>query len=406
MAMTNPSWARVEGPLGPYAEGFRAELARLGYTPLTAAGHVRLMAHLSRWLAKKGLVVSALTPATVEAYFAARRAAGYHNERTARALQPLMRYLQRLGVAPVCTPVVPATRAELLLAGYRDYLTVERGLAAKTVDLNVRLVRPFLQDRAAATGGHLCLEQLTAGEVLAFVVAQCRQRPRSAQRIVTALRSLLGFLHVEGIIDQPLAAAVPSVAGWSQTGLPKALEADEVAALLAACDPQTPTGRRDLAILSLLARLGLRAGEVAALTLDDIDWRRGELTVHGKGNRHERLPLPADVGDRIVGYLRHGRPDTAQGRALFVRAQAPHRALTSNAVTTVVAAAGRRAGLGLVGAHRLRHSAATAILRAGGSLGEIGQLLRHARALTTVIYAKVDRDALRLLARPWPGESA
>ena len=130
MAMTNPSWARVEGPLGPYAEGFRAELARLGYTPLTAAGHVRLMAHLSRWLAKKGLVVSALTPATVEAYFAARRAAGYHNERTARALQPLMRYLQRLGVAPVCTPVVPATRAELLLAGYRDYLTVERGLAA------------------------------------------------------------------------------------------------------------------------------------------------------------------------------------------------------------------------------------------------------------------------------------
>ena len=248
------------------------------------------------------------------------------------------------------------------------------------------------------------LEDLTAREVAAFVVTQSRQRPKSVKQMVTALRSLLGFLHAEGLIGQPL--AVPSPAGWAQSGLPKALDGDQVTALLASCDPATWTGRRDLAILTLLARLGLRAGEVAALRLDDIDWRLGEITVRGKGNRHDRLLLPADAGQRIVAYLQDGRSGTAQGRTVFVRAQAPYRALTSNAVTTVVAYAGKRAGLGAIGAHRLRHSAATAMLRSGGSLTEIGQTLRHARPLTTAIYAKVDVGALRQLARPWPGEPA
>jgi site-specific recombinase XerD len=395
----------VPGPLASYAEGFRAELERLGYTPLSAAVHVQLMAHLSRWLARKGLEGSALTQATVEVYFAERRAAGYVNLRTGRALQPLVGYLRRLGVAPPPVAVVPATPVERLLARYRDYLTVERGLAETTGDLNVRVVRPFLVDRAETRECGLALEHLTAGEVTAFVLAQCRQRPQSVKRIVTALRSLLRFLHVEGIISQSLATAVPSVAGWTLTGLPRALEGDQVAALLASCDQRTPTGRRDLAILTLLVRLGLRAGEVAALALDDIDWRRGEITIRGKGNRHDRLPLPVDVGQRIVSYLQDGRPDTAQDRAMFLRAQAPHGALTSTGVTTVVRAAGRRAGVGVVGAHRLRHSAATATLHAGGSLTEIGQVLRHSRPVTTAIYAKVDSEALRQLVRSWPGEA-
>jgi site-specific recombinase XerD len=393
-------------PLAPYADGFRVELERLGYTPLTAAVHVRLLAHLSRWLAREGIEVSGLTPAMVDMYFAERRAAGCAGHVTGRALQPLVGYLRRLGVVAAPAAVVPVSPVERLVARYRDYLTVERGLAKATVELNVRMVRPFLLERAKAKEDGLGLHQLAAGEVVAFVLAQGRQRPRSVQRIVTALRSLLGFLYVEGIIAQPLATAVPSVAGWRLTGLPKALEDDQVAALLASCDQRTPTGRRDLAILTLLVRLGLRAGEVAALTLDDIDWRRGEFTVRGKGNRHDRLPLPADVGEKIVTYLQHGRPAAAQDRAVFVRAQAPYRALTSNAVTTVVVYAGRRAGVGPVGAHRLRHSAATTMLRSGGALTEIGQVLRHVRPLTTAIYAKVDTEALRQLARPWPGEAA
>src|SRR5581483_901105 len=241
----------------------------------------------------------------------------------------------------------------------------------------------FLAGRVQETDAGVGLGRLTAGEVAAFVVTQSRQRPKSVKRMVTALRSLFGFLQRESLIGQPV--TVPSPAGWTQAGLPKALDGDRVAALLACCDLLTRTGRRDLAILTLLARLGLRAGEVAALRLDDIDWRRGEITVRGKGNRHDRLPLPADVGQRIVAYLHDGRPQAAEGRTVFVGAQAPYRALTSNAVTTVVASAGRRAGLGLIGAHRLRHSAATAMLRCGGSLTEIGQTLRHARPLTTAI---------------------
>lgn len=402
-AMTRPSWAVVDGPLAPYAGGFRAELERLGYTPLTAATHVRLMAHLSRWLARESAEAPGLTPPLVEAYFAERRAAGYAGHVTGRALRPLLGYLRRLGVVPPAAPLA-ADAEERLLGRYREYLLAERGLSRTTADLNVRMVRPFLAGRAAAEGGGPDLEHVTAGEVAAFVVAQSRQWPKSVKRMVTALRSLIGFLHVEGLIDQPL--AVPSPAGWTQAGLPRALDGNQVAALLASCDPRTRTGRRDLAILTLLARLGLRAGEVAALRLDDIDWRHGEITVRGKGNRQDRLPLPADAGQRIVAYLQDGRPGTAQGRTVFVRAQAPYRALTSNAVTTVVACAGRRAGLGVIGAHRLRHSAATAMLRAGGSLTEIGQTLRHARPLTTAIYAKVDVEALRQLARPWPGETA
>ena len=396
---------QVTGPLAPYVEGFRAELGRLGYTPLTAAGHVRLMAHLSRWLVGEGLDASELTQARVDAYFAQRRAAGYVNERTSRALRPLLGYLRRLGAAPPYVPPAPVTATELMLARYRNYLAVERGLAETTADLNLRMVRPFLHECAAKRDGSLALERLNPGDLAGFVIDQCRRQPRSAKRMVTALRSLLGFLYVDGSISQPLATAVPSVAGWTLAGLPKALKEGQVAALLASCDPSTPTGRRDLAILTLLTRLGLRAGEVAALSLDDIDWRAGELTIHGKGNRRDRLPLPADVGRRIVDYLRDGRPPTAQDRTVFVGAQAPHRALASSGVTTVVAAAGRRAGLGPIRAHRLRHSAATTMLRAGASLSEIGQALRHRRPLTTAIYAKVDHEALRQLARPWPGEA-
>jgi len=200
--------------------------------------------------------------------------------------------------------------------------------------------------------------------------------------------------------------AVPAVAGWRLAGLPKALEPKEVRRLMSSCDRRTGTGRRDFAMLSLLSRLDLRSGEVSALSLDDIDWRAGTLVVRGKGNRVESLPLPTDVGEAVVAYLNRGRPPSAEGRTVFVRVKAPHRALSPTGVTQAVAAASQRAGLGQIYAHRLRHTAATQMLRAGASLPEIGQVLRHRRALTTAIYAKVDRDALRTIARQWPGDAA
>ena len=176
--------------------------------------------------------------------------------------------------------------------------------------------------------------------------------------------------------------------------------------MLDGCDAGTASGRRDLAMLTLLARLGLRAGEVAALTLDDIDWRAGEITVTGKGRRSERLPLPADAGEAVAAYLRDGRPEPFEGaRNVFLRVRAPHRGLTSTGVSQAVFAAGQRAGIEGVFAHRLRHSAATGMLRAGASLPEVGQVLRHRRLLSTAIYAKTDVPALRALARPWPPEA-
>jgi site-specific recombinase XerD len=399
--MADPSRVRICGPLEPYAHGFAAELSRQGYTPVSSAFQLQLMAHLSRWLAKEGLECGGLTPAVVEAFLTGRRAIGYTNYCSPKALSPLLKYLRGLDVLPPPSPDVPQTPAEALLEGYWHYLTVERGLATSTIRGYVDMVRPFLVGRATIDG--LGLKHLTPGDVTAFVLAECPRRSRgSAKLIVTALRSLLGYLHVSGVLEKSLQAAVPSVAGWRLTGLPRALEIGQVRRLLRSCDRRTMVGRRDFAILTVLARLGLRAGEAAGLELDDIDWRAGEVVIRGKGNRQEGLPLPTDVGEAIAAYLRRGRPHSAQGRQVFLRVRAPHRRLSSSGVTQVVAAAGRRAGLGKLGAHRLRHTAATELLRAGAPLVEVGQVLRHRRLLTTAIYAKVDRESLRILARTWP----
>jgi integrase/recombinase XerD len=400
--MGDPLRVRVTGPLEPYASGFVLELVDRGYTPVSAAHQMRLMAHLSRWLAGERLGSDDLSSARVEEFFAARRAAGYTNYVTRRALTALLEYLRGLGVVPPAGEEPSLSAVEELLARYRAYLRSERGLAVMTARGYVDMVRPFLSAHMDAAG-ELDMRELAAKDVLAFVLAECpHRRPGSAKLLVTALRSLLGYLHVEGLIARPLAPVVPSVAGWRLAGLPRALQAEQVRALLASCDLQRPAGVRDFAILKMLVRLGVRRGEVAVLPLDDIDWRSGEIVVRGKGARCERLPLPVDVGESLVSYLHHARPASAEGRAVFVRVKAPHRALTPAGVSQVVISAGNRAGLGDVRAHRLRHTAATELLRAGAPLVEIGQLLRHRSVQTTAIYAKVDRDRLRTLARPWP----
>jgi integrase/recombinase XerD len=389
----------VRGPLEPHIAGFAEELARRGYTRSSAGQHVCFLAHLDRWMSAEGIGLGQLSGPVIDRYLEQRRAAGYVEYRSLKALRPLLDYLAPLGVLPVEEPDPPGP-VEELLGRYRDYLVGERGLTARTARGYVDFVRPFVATRLR--GDVLDLVGITAAEVTGFVLSACPGRAvGSAKLIVCALRSLLGWLHLSGQVPTSLASAVPSVAGWRLSGLPKGLEPGDLRRLVAVCDRRTPTGRRDYAVMLLLSRLGLRAGEVARLGLDDIDWRRGELTIRGKGNRAERLPLPADVGAAMAAYLRRGRPATVDGRSVFVRVHAPHRALTSGGITMIVFDAGQRAGLGKIHAHRLRHTAATAMLRAGSPLPEVGQVLRHGSILSTAIYAKVDRNALAVLARPW-----
>lgn len=398
--MSDPSRVRISGPLAPFAPGFDAELAQAGYTPFSRAQHLRLAAHLSRWLEGQGLDSHVLSLACIERYLQSRRGAGYATHLSAKALDPILRHLRALGAAPPSPAPERSGPAEALLARYRCYLSEERGLTPETTSIYVDSVRPFVAEQVEG----LAHERLRAAEVVAFCVDRLPRLSRSrAKQTTTALRSLLGFLHAEGLITEPLAAAVPAVASWRLQSLPKGLDPNQLPRLLDSCDRSSAVGRRDHAVLTVLARLGLRAGEVAALRLSDIDWRAGELRVRGKGRRTDRLPLPADVGEAIARYLRDGRPPDTEERAVFVRALAPHRALSASGVSGVVTRAADRAGLGRVGAHRLRHTAAAELLRAGAALPEVGQLLRHRRAETTAIYAKADREALRTIARCWPG---
>jgi site-specific recombinase XerD len=403
--MKDPLGVRVTGPLARYAPGFVADLVQAGYRPSSASVQLRLLAHLSRWLEREGIDPGEFREPEL-GRFRREDLAGVRSLRIAGGLVPLLGHLRALGVVPL--EEAPAmSPAELLLARYREYLLGERGLVAGTARGYLDLVRPFVLSRAGG-GGELDLAGLQPSDVLGFVLAESERRPRrGAKMLVTALRSLLGFLHVEGLIARPLAQLVPSVAFWRLQGLPRGLDPEQVDRLLASCDTSTVAGRRDLAILLLLVRLGMRRGEVAPLRLDDIDWRAGELLVRGKGPRVERLPLPTDVGQAVAAYLRDGRPvGAADCRAVFMRLKAPRRAMTPAGITWVVVAAGRRAGLGDLSPHRLRHTAASELLRRGAPLCEIGQLLRHRTELTTTIYAKVDRDRLRGLALPWPGGAA
>ena len=400
--MTELFKVRATGPLASHVEGFCAALVRMGYTPRTARDHGYVLVHLSRWLAAERLQPSELTSPVVERFLGARRRAGYRRWRSARSLRPLLAYLGEVAGVPAWRPNVAEGPVDRLLDSYGRYLRVERRLAPSTVRSHEDVARRFLSRHAV--GDRLDLDGLTAAEVTAFVLAQARLRSvGSMKALLSPLRSLLRFLFVAGMTPRDLTAAVPGIANPRLGALPKALDAATVAALLVGCDRGTAVGRRDFAILTVLARLGLRAGEVAALRLDDIDWRAGELLVRGKGNRLDRLPLPADVGEAVVDYLRHGRPPSSC-RAVFLRAVGPDAAMTGHSVVMVPRSASRRAGLPvIVGAHRLRHTAASDMLRRGGSLAEIAQVLRHHSESTTAIYAKLDRAALGLLVRPWPG---
>jgi integrase/recombinase XerD len=392
----------VSGPLAPYAAGFEGWLRLRAYSPSAAADRLYQFDQLSRWLEREGLALGELTGGQAERFAAARRAAGLVTWASPQSVMLPLGYLRALGVAPAPTPVVAWGPLEELLADYRRYLSVERGLSDHTVlDAYGPAARLFLAGREGPDG--LELERLSAADVSLFLARECPKRSvPGARDLVCALRSLLRYLHLAGLIEAPLVWAVPSVADLRDRTLPRGLEPAAVRKLLASCDRRRLVGRRDYAILLLLSRLGLRAGEVAAIQLEDVDWRGGRLLVRGKGGRQDVLPLPVDLGEGLVSYLR--RRPRCECRALFLRVTAPLQGLNRSTIGWVVRAACDRAGLPRVGAHRLRHTAATEMLRRGGSLAEIGQVLRHREQKTTAIYAKVDRKALRALARPWPSQ--
>lgn len=288
--------------------------------------------------------------------------------------------------------------AEVLLDGFAGHLRRERGVTALTVEAYVSDVRRFLADRDVSD-----LSGLTAAEVSNAVLGQLAGRsPATVRRYGCALRSFLRYCHLVGLIERDLSAAALPVSGRRRSLLPQGISPTQTQALLGACDRRRAVGRRDYAVIVLILRLGLRASEVATLRLDDLDWRAGQLTVHGKGGRLDQLLLPVDVGEAIAAYLRRGRPRRAIVREVFLQLRPPHVALARGGVTAIVASAARRAGLGVVRAHRLRHTAATDMLRAGAPLAEVGQVLRHRSPGS---YARVDVERLRTIARPWPTEA-
>jgi integrase/recombinase XerD len=394
----------VPGPLGVFADGLRRDLAGQGYALDTVTDHVHRLADLSGWLAGRGLSAADLTEEAAWQFVAERRAAGCRTGTSTRAFAPVLGYLRRAGAVPPPGRAAPVAEVDVLLADYQSYLEAERGLSAGTVRHYLRYARAFLAGLAGPLGQ--ALAGLPAGQVTGYVPERARRREGAPQDLVVlpALRSLLRYLHVTGRTGLPLAGAVPAGRSW-KPGLPRAASADDLRAVLAACDRQSAGGRRDYAIVLALTRLALRGGEAARLRLADVDWRSGELRIAGKGGRTDILPLPADVGEAMADYLLHARPATMSPN-LFVAVKAPFGALAVSSVTGVLWWACERAGVPRFGPHRVRHAAACGLLAAGAPMEEISQLLRHAQQRTTAIYAKVDQARLAELAVPCPEGAA
>jgi site-specific recombinase XerD len=395
---------RGSGCLGPHLDSFAAHLVRCGYAAGSVRSRIALLGHFDQWLARHRCVIDALNDERVGTFLTHWKRRGRLHRGDATTLHQLLTHLRAQGVVASPAPVVDASPQSQLQRDYARYLEVERGLAPATVTDYCRVLQWFLTDRFG--DGPLDLQGLDVSTITTFVIRRAStMRPRYAKNLVTALRSICQFLWQRGAINRNLAAGVPSVPDWRLATIPKYLDPKEVERVLQACDRDTPTGRRNYAILLLLARLGLRAGEILALELDDLHWRMGEIVVRSsKRLPQDRLPLLTEVGEALATYLRQDRPSSPT-RRVFLCMRAPRRGFAHpSTVSTIVRRALTRAGLspGLTGAHLFRHSLATEMLRQGASLPEIGQVLRHRAVGTTEIYAKVDLAGLRALASPWP----
>jgi site-specific recombinase XerD len=394
-----------EGPLAAHIGSFAKSLRKQGYAVFSIHRMVLLAACFSRWLKQQGVRLPSITAGHATRYlqYRARRVRPCSGD--AAALKHLIDHLRGEGMIPVeRRPIFRVSPAVRYAQGYEQYLREARALAEATVINYVPFVRDFLKGRFG--NGRVILSRLRACDVVGFVQRQApRLHLKRAKLMTSALRSFLQFARLRGEVTLDLAAAVPIVANWSMPAIPRAIAADQVRQLLASIDRCTAIGRRDYAILLLLARLGLRSGEVAFLELDDLDWNAGQLRVRGKSGQRSGLPLPTEVGKAIAAYLRRGRPDSTN-RRVFLRAKAPvHGFRGASGVGSIVRHSIERAGVDAptYGAHQFRHGLATEMLRGGASLSEIGEVLGHRHPQTTKIYTKVDIKALRALALPWPG---
>lgn len=397
--MNDPATVRIHGPLAIFLSDFRLHLRGLGYSPGSAAQQLQLVAHLSGWMGERDLEVSDLSPETIEKFFDVRRL-HHTNLRTPRALARFVEFLDDSGLKPVPSTITKGPAWEITLHRFQNFLDHERGLAATTVENYSNQVRPFLKWRTEHH--HVELGNLSIEEITSFLLMRGTTEMAGSLKVAaTALRAFLGWLYFTGITNRPLAEGILPVAYSAYGALPRAVPPEQVKAM----SMDTDTGMapyRDRSLILLFSRLGLRSREASVMVLADLNWRLGTLLVHGKGGVDETMPLPFDVGEAIAAYLEHERPATHE-RHVYLQANAPHAAMGRSGISSVVARAGARAGIEPpMGAHRLRHSAATGVLAAGGSLLEAAQLMRHTSHASTMIYAKVDLQALAALARPWP----
>jgi site-specific recombinase XerD len=392
------------GPHGSYVELYASRLVKVGLSRQGTWRSLNLLGDLMSWLTRIGSLLTELNERMVEEYLRHRSRKQRIQPGDRAALKRLLSALRETGtIAPAVRP--PLTPHEQIFEAFSQYLQQERGLATKPIVHHLPFIRLFL--REMCPGGASELGRIRQTEVTRYIERHARDRSAaSGKAMCWALRSFLRYLHHKGLNPLALAGCVPSIRRWKLASLPTYLSAVQVQTVLEGCDRATALGRRDYAILMMLAKLGLRAGEVATLTLDDVDWRSGEMLIRAKGRQRARIPIPPDVGAAVAAYLRDSRPKSSC-RRLFLRTLAPNVGFASGcAITMVAKTALDRAGIrgyAHQGAHLFRHSLATELLRSGATLSEIGQLLRHENHDTTRIYAKVDIEALRTLSLPWPG---
>ncbi len=390
------------GFLGAYLDTYTSTAKEHGYLPNTVRYHCYLFRLFGRWLERRGFGIDEIDDDVIAEFWRKQRRVPRVHQTGTKALRRLLDYLRAQGVVPAQRPP-ERTEATALAHRFGTYLEQRRALMPETVSRHISVVQEFL-DRCFARGP-LCLHALGEEDITCFVLGTSKRfSPRTQQLHMSILRSFFRFLLEQGEIEVDLTGVVPTVASWRLAGVPKHITHGQVEQMLASCDRGTPRGRRDFAILLLLARLGLRACEVARLELDDIRWRTGELLIRGKGSTLETLPLVTEVGQALAAYIKRDRPK-CETRRVFTRTRAPIAAIAGKGtVGTIVRDATFRAGLEVAarGAHVLRHSLATSMLRDGASMSEIGIVLRHRSPATTEIYAKVDIASLQRLAQPWP----